>query len=123
MLDAAKSDKKGFLNQQCNETITGKFAYTYDDGVSYYFSCDMEAQSNFEKVDRAFDKGRMTEITWTAYDSLGNAVRLSFNQTNFENLYLAHLNHIQENISKFRDDLMPQVMNATTVEELQSIQW
>jgi hypothetical protein len=36
---------------------------------------------------------------------------------------MAHLNHIQGNISRFRDELMPLVENATTVEEVENINW
>jgi hypothetical protein len=123
LLNIKKLSKLDELNKTCNEVIYGKFPYTYDDGNTYYFSCDAEAQSNFDKVDRAFEKNRMTAMPWTAYDSGGNAVRLIFTKENFEGLYLAHLNHIQGSISNFRDYLMPMIMKCETEEDVNSIGW
>lgn len=120
-LEELKQEKLAELSRRCNQTIIGKFSFDYN-GVTYYFSCDTEAQSNFEKVDRAFDKARMTEINWTSYDVGGNAVRLTFDKASFEGLYLAHLNHIQSNISKLRDVLMPIVLEATA-DELNAVTW
>lgn len=122
LLNIKRMIKLDELDDKCNQAIYGRFTYTYDDGNVYSFSCDNEAQNNFEKVDRAFEKGRMTDIDWTAYDSTGKVVRLNFTVNNFEGLYVAHLNHIQDNIKKLRDTLMPQVMQATE-DELQNIQW
>jgi YHS domain-containing protein len=122
ILKGVKKSKIVELNQSCNKTILGKFSHDVN-GVTYYFSNDMEAQANFEKCDRAFEKGRMTELAWTCYDVDGNVVRLVLTPETFESLYVAHLEHIQNNIAKFRDFLMPQVEGATTVEEIESIQW
>lgn len=121
-IDKARANKRDELNYMCSETILGRFSSVVD-GVTYYFSNDQEAQANFDKADRAFDKGLMTEISWTAYDGDGNVVRLVFNQATFEPLYMSHLTHIQDNISKFRDFLMPLVNSATTMEELEAISW
>jgi hypothetical protein len=110
------------LSTECNKTILGRFSVTVE-GVEYQFSNDMEAQSNFEKCDRAFEKGRATEIPWTAYDVDGNVVRVLLNDIKFEPVYVAHLTHIQNNISKLRDFLEPQVWGASTVEEVRNIIW
>jgi hypothetical protein len=123
LLNIKKLNKLDELNKTCNEVIYGKFPYVYDDGNTYFFSCDAEAQSNFDKVDRAFEKNRMTAMPWTAYDSGGNAVRLIFTKDNFEGLYVAHLNHIQGSISNFRDYLMPMVMECETEDDVNSIGW
>jgi YHS domain-containing protein len=121
LLNMLRQNKMDELNSACNNAIYGRFASTFN-GKTYYFSCDSEAQSNFEKVDRAFEKGRITQINWTAYDESDNVVRLTYDTTSFETLYVDHLNHIQSNISKLRDTLMPQVENASE-DELKQINW
>lgn len=121
-LDDTRSKKLQELKEACNITILGRFSHVFGEDT-YYFSNDMEAQANFEKCDRAFEKGRLTEIPWTAYDSEENVVRLIFDSASFEPLYISHLTHIQSNIVKFRDILMPRVVAAQTVPELVAINW
>lgn len=121
-LKGAKDRKISELNEKCDETIIGTFPYEIN-GVTYYFYCDMVAQSNFEKVDRAFDKGRITQYPWTGYDANGNVVRLVFTAETFGPFYTAHLNHISSTIVKFRDNLQPLVESATKVEEIEAITW
>lgn len=122
LVSDAKNNKLAELNQKCEGSILGKFTVEIND-AAYQFSNDMEAQMNFEKVDRAFEKGKMEEIPWTVYDQNERVLRIILNADSFSKVYLAHLNHIQDNISKFRDILQPQVENATTIEEIQSINW
>jgi hypothetical protein len=122
ILEYKRQLKLDELNNACNNAILSKFPFDID-AVTYYFSHDKDAQDNFDRLDRAFEKGRTTNELWTAYDADGNVVRLSFDATSFEPLYIEHLKRITDNISKFRDVLMPQVMNATTVEEIESITW
>lgn len=119
ILIKAREMKMSELDKACQQSILGYFKATVD-GVEYSFSCDFEAQTNFEKVDRAFEKGRMTQINWTAYDANGNVVRVTLDPTSFEPVYLAHLYHIQSNISRLRDVLQPQVEIASE-EELKTI--
>lgn len=122
VLQAAKEQKEAELNERCSEEILDMFTVQID-GVTYWFSNDREAQANFDKADRAFDKGRIQEIPWTAYDKTGAVVRLLLNPINFEPVYMAHLGHIQNNISKFRDTLMAQVDAAQSPEEVELVQW
>jgi YHS domain-containing protein len=121
-LDALKNELLVQLNQECSSAILGKFPSVVD-GVTYYFSNDNEAQKNFDKMARAFDKGYVTEKNWTVYDQDGNVLRVSLNTEKFEAVYKDHLTHISSNVSKFRDTLMPQVLAATDEEEIQSIVW
>lgn len=121
-LDEAKQIKITELNAKCDEAIIGKFPFVIN-GNTYFFSNSLEAQSNFDKAERAFEKGWITEVKWTAYDANGNVYRLTLTKDVFDQLYQQHLQHIQNNISKFRDVLMPQVENATTVEGVNSITW
>lgn len=121
-LEESKRLKSEELSRKCNETILGRFSSTID-SVEYQFSNDLEAQANFEKCDKAFDRGMIIEIPWTAYDMDGNTVRVLLNREKFSIVYYNHLEHIQNNISKFRDFLMPMVENATNVEEVEAIKW
>lgn len=121
-VDKARQEKILELTSACNKTILGRFTSVVD-GVTYLFSNDMEAQANFEKCDRAFEKNRLTELMWTAYTTDGEVVRLTFTPETFEPTYIDHLTHIQGTIAKFRDVLMPQVMAATTIEEVEAIKW
>jgi hypothetical protein len=121
-LESTKKEKIQELNKMCNMTILGRFTSVVN-GAPYQFSNDMEAQANFEKCDRAFDNGRIQEIAWTVYNSEGQVERVLLDPVTFEGVYLDHLAHIQNNISKFRDFLMPQVEEATTVEEVKQIKW
>lgn len=122
LLQMAKEEKELELNRNCSQEILSMFTAEVD-GVTYYFSNDREAQSNFDKADRAFDKGRIAEIPWTAYDAVGEVVRLILNPANFEPVYMAHLGHIQYNISYFRDNLMAKVHAATNIEEVKAVVW
>lgn len=122
ILRQEKDKKIQELNHACSQTILGRF-FSDVNGITYSFSNDMEAQANFEKADRAFERGLITEILWTAHDVNGDVVRLTLDATAFEGVYIDHLSHIQDNISKFRDVLMPQVESCTTVEEVNSIKW
>jgi YHS domain-containing protein len=117
-----RKDKEAELDKKCKDTILGRFSCDID-GVTYYFSNDTEAQANFEKCDRNLEKGRISTITWTAYDTSDNVVRLTFDVVTFEPLYIAQSTHIQANIIKYRDDLMPRVAAAQTIEEIQAITW
>lgn len=121
-LEKAQRAKMSELANLCNRTILSRFSSKVN-GEDYFFSNDMEAQSNFEKCDRAFEKQRFTEVAWTAYDLNGDVVRLILTVETFEPVYISHLTHIQSNISKFRDHLMPLVEQATTVEEVENIIW
>jgi hypothetical protein len=121
-LRLARNSKMRKLKVACDEAILGRFTATVA-GVEYQFSCDNEAQKNFEKLDRAFEKGRITEEKWTAYDSDGNVVRLTLDAMKFESVYVAHLYHISGNVSKLRDDLGPKVNAAQSLDELSTVIW
>lgn len=122
ILEQARDKKMEELNKQCNYTILNKRFSAMVDGVEYFFSCDEDAQKNFDKLDSAFDKGRTDNSPWTAYDSEGNVVRVILTINNFEPVYMAHLSHIQNNIIKLRDILEP-VVRSSSLEELDTIEW
>ncbi|MCZ8512395.1 hypothetical protein O9H85_08105 [Paenibacillus filicis] len=121
-LTTAQTQKIAELNDKCKQTILGGFTSTVS-GVSYQFSYDAEAQSNFTKAGRAFDKAIITSIKWTAYDSTGNVVRLTLDAPTFDSVFKDSLAHLNTQLSKFRDTLQPQVMACTTVAQVQAISW
>lgn len=118
----AKTGKLAEFSATCTKLIMGRFKVTLD-AVDYWFSNDMEAQLTFDKMDRAFEKGRVTELLWTVYLADGTVTRILVNADSFELIYTAHLTHIQNNISRFRDLLMPMVMEAETLEEVAALHW
>lgn len=121
-LNEVKQEKIDELSQQCKISILGRFKSTIN-GVDYFFSYDTEAQSNFNKAGRAFDKGMITSIGWTAYDVNNNIIRLTLDATTFEIVFADSLMHINTNIYKFRDVLQPQVESATTIDQVNLIVW
>lgn len=121
-LDQVKQAKIAELNQSCNQAIVGRFTSTVN-GVSYQFSYDQEAQSNFNGTAAAFSRSYITSVVWTAYDVSGNAVRLTLSATDFDTVAKDALNHVNSNISRFRDTLVPQVNSATTVSAVNAIVW
>lgn len=121
-LNSLRKQKLRELSVMCTAVIMGRFKVTLD-AVDYWFSNDLEAQLNFDKMDRAFDKGRVTYLPWTAYLADGSVTRVIVDPVKFEMIYEAHLNHIQNNISKYRDLLMPMVAEAETSEEIDALHW
>jgi YHS domain-containing protein len=121
----AREKKKQELGVACNQAILGKFEAQVD-GVSYYFSNDSEAQSNFKDAKLSWVDGDLMPndiITWTAYDINDNVVRLDLNKAKFDIVYRAHAQLARDNVSKLRDTLEPQVDAATAPEDVNNIVW
>ena len=126
-LKSAKEVKKKELSKICNQTIIGRFSADVE-GVTYQFSNDMEAQSNFKDAKLSFSDGTVDMylggvLPWTAYDTDGNVVRLQLSNEQFQGVYIARLLHQNGAISKLRDDLEKQVNAAEEVSEVEAIQW
>lgn len=122
LLEIEKSNKLEELNQACNDTILGVFQVAVN-GSTYSFSHDLAAQQNFSNAKLAFMDNLLTTISWTAYDNDNNVVRLTLDKDAFNTVYLAHLNHVSSNISKFRDTLQSQVESAINKAQLDNIVW
>lgn len=127
ILQKARESKKAELNMACNRAITGRFSADVN-GVTYLFSNDTEAQSNFKDARASFEDGTVDmymngEIPWTAYDMDGNVVRLQLTKELFTPVNIARMFHQQNNVSKFRDDLEKKVDLATSVPEVNAITW
>lgn len=121
-LEDYKKFKLQELSQKCKETILGRFSSVVNT-VTYQFSNDTEAQSNFKDGMWALENNKATTVTWTAYDETGAVVRISLDLTQLSNVNVDRLTHQQVNVSKLRDTLQPQLEACTTKEEVESIVW
>ena len=121
-LDEAKERKNEELNIACQEAILSGF-YHVIDGERYHFSFDMEAQLNFQGAERLFSMGVIDEVKWTVHREDGRYERITINKEIMDKLSLVILKHKNDNISKYRDVLLPMVEKAETVEEVESITW
>jgi hypothetical protein len=124
LLANMKTAKDRELNKACNDEILKGFSYTID-GEVYHFSYDMEAQINFGDSKEVLydDNFPVTEVPFTAKDSNGKYVRILVNRELMRELTIAIFQHKAGSISKYRDELLPLVEQATTIEEVESINW
>lgn len=104
-----KQAKKAQLNYLCNQTIVNGFDYTVN-GVSYHFSCSINAQQNFTGTKLRMDNGKITQKTWTAVDNTTGAIsRVTLVATDINAISDIVDNLVDSNVSRFRDTLEPQV--------------
>lgn len=108
------------LNQQCEETILGRFSVDLPFGT-YEFSNDEQAQSRFNGTISLFLANLKTEIEWTAYLN-GERQRIILDMESFNKVALSAADHIDSNVKKY-NDLLLQVNNAQTLDELNQIAW
>lgn len=119
-LQKAKLDQ---LDELCSQSIIKGFNHTIGT-TEYLFSCSLSAQSNFQGTNTLFKDGLITETEWTVVNiSLGNVERILLSQVIFDEIKLKVYQHINDNISRFRNTLQPLVESATTNEEVDSIIW
>ncbi|WP_431030137.1 hypothetical protein [Lysinibacillus sp. LZ02] len=119
-LSDIKQEKARELDIACRDTILGRFKAIVD-GTEYGFSYDMEAQSRFTGTAVLFLANKITDIEWTAYQN-GERVRIVLNSGTFDIVSLAALQHQNANIVKY-NQLLQQVNNATTKEQVGAIVW
>ncbi|MCP3025990.1 DUF4376 domain-containing protein [Halobacillus sp. A5] len=116
-----KQNKIIELSKACNSAILAGFFHVID-GVEYHFSYDIEAQVNFGDLNEVLKDGIVDEVTWTVRKD-GEQIRIPITSEIMKELTVSILMHKQNNISKFRDFLEPQVKDATTIEEVKEITW
>lgn len=122
-LSDLKKAKMEQLDEACNLSIVNGFEHTLGT-KNYLFSCSLSAQSNFTGTDLLFKDGTITQAEWTVVDVVtDNVERVILNQTDFNAVKLKVFQHINSNISKFRNTLQPQVEVATTNNEVDLIVW
>lgn len=124
IVSKAKEKKGAELNDACRNAILEGFPHPVND-IIYWFSYDMEAQGNFRDIKEAFKDGIISEIGWTVREGGkgGSYTRITMTPELLDELSLVILKHKDDNISKYRDTLMPMVEGATTAEEVYSIIW
>lgn len=120
-----KQNKLNELNDSCNNAILNKFTSQVD-GVTYSFSNDDAAQSNFKDAKLAWMDGDLQPtdtLKWTAYDQTGAVVRIPLTKAQFDPINLARIMWQQSNVSKLRDTLEPLVVSATNPDDIAKIVW
>lgn len=122
ILNNRKDQKKTELNYYCKEAILNGFSYESNNDI-YHFSYDLEAQKNISDRWNLFQNDMIDSIRVTAHDKDGSDVRLDFDKVEFNGLYLTSVKHKENCISKYRDDLLPLIEQAMTIEQLESITW
>jgi membrane peptidoglycan carboxypeptidase len=123
--DNLKKAKIEELKKACSNAILGYFTAQVN-GITYSFSNDTEAQSNFKDAKDAWSYGYIPNtqtIKWTAYDKDGNVVRLDLTEEQFDPINIARMAWQQMNVSKLRDTLEPLVNAATSQSDLDKISW
>lgn len=114
-----RKDKE--LSKACQDTILAGFTHKID-GELYHFSFDMESQLNFQGAERILSQGLFQSISWTVRHN-GEYKRIPISKAIMEQLVYVILIHKDSNIARYREELMPLVYKATTVEEIESITW
>lgn len=121
IFEEEKWSKKEVLSKECHDSIVNGFDYAIN-GISYRFSYDMEAQTNFQEAYQLFQNNVIEEIKWSAKLD-GKSVRLTFNKFDFEKLFYESVKHKHSMISKLKDEIEPALSTASTKEELDVISW
>lgn len=121
ILQNAKDKKDAELNKACQDSILAGFSHTIE-GVEYWFSYDKEAQQNFTDAQTVLSDGLMTEIAWTVKKD-EEYTRITISKAVMDELKIVILLHKTNNISRYRDELMPLVESATSIEEVEKITW
>lgn len=120
-LRQAKERKIQELNKDCQEAILAGFK-TVSNGINYEISYDIEAQMNLQETDRLFVNNMIESIMWSVGIN-GKKQRILLNRDQFNKIYLASVKHKQDCISHFRDQLVPIVEQAGSIEAVENINW
>ena len=120
-LEELKKQKEQELSEKCQQEILNGFDYTFN-GITYHFSFDFEAQLNFQGAERILKAGLIPSLKWTVRN--GDIYeRIDIDENMMDGLAIAILQHKNLNISRFRDELYPLIVVATSKTELDSIVW
>jgi hypothetical protein len=120
-LDRSKKKKTEELSNACQKAILGYFEATVN-SVAYLFSFDREAQTNFTGTLALFTEGLITEMEWTAHRE-GVAERIVLDKVKFLQVIAVAFQHKNMKVAKYRNQLVPLVEQATTLEEVADITW
>lgn len=117
-----KELKKKQLSEICQEKILKGFIFNFD-GINYRFSYDSQAQKNLADTYNLFQSNLVNIMKLTAHTNDDQDVRLDFNKEVFNDLYLTSVFHREDNISRYRDQLIPMIEKITKLNELEAINW
>jgi hypothetical protein len=120
-LQQLKLSKLNELNQACEYHILNGFKHKIREEI-YHFSYDKESQLNLRDAKDLFDTDIIMVHTLTAKKD-GEYVRVTLDKEEFNKLYLRAIKHKTDCISKFRDQLVPMVKSAETIEDIMNISW
>lgn len=116
-------DKKYEMDQACKKAILAGFSHAIN-GIEYWFSYDIEAQLNFTGAESLFNKGVITEIEWTVTNvATGEYERIMLDSVIMDELVMKQFQHKNDNIIKYRSEMLPKVEQATTIADLELIAW
>lgn len=121
VLALAKKKKDKELNDACNKSIKKGF-YHMVNGTKYHFSYDTEAQINFGDSKQVLNDGLVETVDWTVSID-GVYTRIPITKGDIDRLTVSIFAHKQENIKRYREELLPLVSGAKTVEEVNEITW
>lgn len=121
-LQEVQNAKIKLLSEDCKNDILNGFDYDLN-GIVYHFSFDGEAQANFTGTVATLSAGIITTIPeWTVSEN-GIYKRIQMTVDEFKEVSRYALTIKDEKISKFRNTLVPQVMAATTNQEVDAVVW
>lgn len=109
------------LDVSCNLSILAGFTYEYK-GTSYQVSYSKNKQQRFEEFARIFSMSDATTVEWE-FILDGNLVYHPLTKLEFLTLSTYATLIKQNKIDKLNKELTDLVNQATTVEEIQAIQW
>ncbi|PLR72335.1 hypothetical protein CYJ37_12325 [Bacillus sp. UMB0728] len=122
-IEEMKIYKMAQLDEACNLSIIKGFIHPIN-GINYLFSCSLSAQANFQGSDALFKDGLITEAEWTVENiENGRIERILIDKEMFTSIKLHVFQHINDNISKLRNELQPMVEKAETAYEIDNINW
>lgn len=121
VLDETRKTQFTILSQDCELDILGYFDAEVR-GVTYSFSYDREAQSNFTDTMILFSEGLITEIEWTVHTE-SSTERIMLSKDDFMIVASQAFLHKNDKISRLRNVIQKEIDSAQSVEEIESVEW
>lgn len=121
MVRKAKAKKEKELSEACRSAIMAGFSCVIRKRT-YFFSYDMEAQANFHTAEKALAKGMRDKVKWTVQYK-GKYKRIPLSLKELEKVMAAALDHKEEQVDKLREERMPTLEKAKTIEDVKAITW
>jgi len=122
-LDFVKMLKEQELSDASDESIRAGFEFEISPDNLAIIPFDETGQKNLQATIQLFEKGIIHSIPWTVNRIGGSADRVILTAEMSEGIALSAMLHTHVNISRFRDQLMPIVKSATTIEDVENVTW